>query len=112
MFVGVSQQNCVLSDHEYLLTMVSLINHRIVPVLRFEFERIVVIQSTRYWRVAFESERARDQCQSAAVTSPVNLRFSFLCRVCICTISVGVRKLQVAILAPSPRDMSLTVRIV
>ena len=51
-----------------------------LPVLRFEFERIDLASNSLPTNqpVASESERARDQCQSTAVTPPVNLSFSFL----------------------------------
>ena len=53
------------------------------PVSRFEFERIdlAIASLPANQPVASESERAPDPCQSAAMTLPVNLRFSFLPRV-------------------------------
>ena len=50
------------------------------PVSRFEFERIdrAITSLLANQPVALESECARDQCQSAVVTLPVNLSFSFL----------------------------------
>ena len=47
------------------------------PVSRFEFEQIdlAITSVLANQPVASESERARDQYQSAAVTPPVNLSF-------------------------------------
>ena len=52
-------------------------------VSRFEIERIdlAITSLLANQPVASESERARDQCQSAAVTPAVNASFSFLPRV-------------------------------
>ena len=55
----------------------------VVPVSRFEFEQIglAITPLLANQPAASESQRARDQCQIAAVTLPVNLSFSFLSRV-------------------------------
>ena len=49
----------------------------------FEFEQIVLAITSLLANqsIALESERARDQCQSAAVTPPVNPSFPILSRV-------------------------------
>ena len=51
-----------------------------IPVKRFEFEQIGLAMTSLLANqpVESESERARDQCQSAAVTLLVNLSFSFV----------------------------------
>ena len=55
----------------------------VVPVSRFEFEQIglAITSLLANQPAASESQRARDQCQIAAVTHPVNLSFSFPSRV-------------------------------
>ena len=52
-------------------------------VSRFEVERVdlAITALLDNQPVASELERARDKCQSAVVTSSVNLSFSFLSRV-------------------------------
>ena len=52
---------------------------------RFEFERIdlSITSLLANQQFASKSERARDQCQSAGVTPPVNMSCSFLFRVSI-----------------------------
>ena len=58
-------------------------NTACMPTSRFEFKRIdlAITSLLSNQPVALESERARDQCQSAAVTPPVKFSFSFLPRV-------------------------------
>ena len=60
------------------------------PVSWLEFERIdlAIISLLANQPVASESER--DQCQSAGVTPPVNLSFSFPSRISQLTVSVVV----------------------
>ena len=48
---------------------------------QFEIAIMSVISLLANQHVASESGRARDQCQSKALTLPVNLSFSFLPRV-------------------------------
>ena len=52
-------------------------NTACMPASRFEFERIdlAITSLLSNQPVALESERARDQCQSAAVTRRSNLVF-------------------------------------
>ena len=58
-------------------------DHSCGLVTRSQFARIdLVVTSVLANRpVASESERARDQCESAVVTPPVNLSLSFLSRI-------------------------------
>ena len=55
----------------------------LVPVSWSEFEQtdLAITSLLANQPVASESERARHQCQRAAVTLPVNLSFSFLSRI-------------------------------
>ena len=75
--------NCYLNSQTRRLLSYSAAEHFDAPVSRFEFERIDLVFTLlpANQPVVSESECARDQCQCAAVTSPVNLSFPLLSRV-------------------------------
>ena len=76
-------QNTCLISFPSSLTALSAFQPTSLLVSRFEFERIdlAITSLLANQPVASESERARDQCQSAPVTPPVNPSFLFLSHV-------------------------------